>query len=311
MRIVEAYHDGELLVQQRTGETSTGQRNAAAISDSIIAGALKFIGQQSMVVLSSIDTDGAVWASVAFGAPGFMQAPDEHTVLIDTREAWLDATDTLWTRIKRDPRIGMLVIELGSRRRLRINGHVHRVGDDQLRVKVDEAYPNCPKYIQRRHLVGHWGAGPRGTAPIRQGTTLTRDHKQLLDATDTFFVASAHPRGHLDVSHRGGAPGFVQFVDDTTLRIPDYEGNGMFNTLGNFVVHPHAGLAIIDFAGRRLLQLIGRPVIHYEMDDPGNTTGGTLRFWDLEVTGWVEQDVPFDLTWELQDYSPHNPQRDA
>ena len=126
-------------------------------------------------------------------------------------------------------------------------------------------------------------------------------------AADTLFVASAHPQQGADASHRGGRPGFVQIVADNNLRIPDYSGNSMFNTLGNFESYPRAGLAFLDFERGRLLQLTGRPVIRWDLDDPQQHTGGSGRFWDFEVDRWRESDLPCQLHWEFIDFSPFNP----
>ena len=75
----------------------------------------------------------------------------------------------------------------------------------------------------------------------------------------------------------GGNPGFVTLVDDRTLRIPDYPGNSMFNTLGNFTANPRAGLIFLDFESHRTLQLTGRPEILYDVDGTAEETGGTNR----------------------------------
>ena len=86
--------------------------------------------------------------------------------------------------------------------------------------------------------------------------------RALIAAADTFFVASrSRPEvgsgGGLDMSHRGGRPGFVGVHGDT-LAIPDFRGNRFFNTLGNLLGDPRAGLLFVDFASGDLLQLQGR-----------------------------------------------------
>ena len=57
---------------------------------------------------------------------------------------------------------------------------------------------------------------------------------------DVLFIATAHATRGADASHRGGNPGFIEVLDGKTVRIPDYAGNSMFNTLGNLVVNPAA-----------------------------------------------------------------------
>jgi uncharacterized protein len=109
----------------------------------------------------------------------------------------------------------------------------------------------------------------------------------VITKADTLFVASAHSERGVDASHRGGNRGFVRVVDDRTLRIPDYKGNCIFNTLGNFPVNPRAGVVLLDFESHRTLQLVGRPEILYNMDDSDGQTGGTRRYWHYTlIAGW-------------------------
>ncbi len=307
MRIEAPYHEGELSVQERVGELDAGKRNGAAIADSIVKGALRFIAQQPMVVLGSIDPGQDVWASILFGTPGFVTANDERTLTVDLNQTALNPHDPIWSNIDHDPRLGMLVIEVSTRRRLRINGRATRSVENQLRVDVDESYPNCPKYLQRRQLTSMANIESTESPEPRRGELLLPEHRDLMASTDTFFVASANPRGGVDASHRGGNTGFIRVLSDTTLRIPDYRGNSMYNTLGNFALHPHAGLLFLDFDHGRILQLTGRPVVHWKMDDRTNETGGTGRYWDFELDRWLESPLPAGVQCEFLDYSPHNP----
>ncbi len=302
------FHAGELAVQARAGESQMASMNGGALSHRIPGGAIPFLAQQPMAVAASIAADGAVWASVLLGAPGFIRAANARTVNIDISMPLVAEDDPLWANLQHDNRVGLLVIELGSRRRLRINGKTSLEGGTQLKVDVGVAYPNCPKYIQRRHWSRPAANLPRTvSANGRHGRTLDDRQRAWIAAADTLFVASAHPEQGADASHRGGRPGFVEIVDDNSLRIPDYSGNSMFNTLGNFESYPRAGLAFLDFERGRLLQLTGRPVIRWDLDDSRQHTGGTGRFWDFEVERWRESDLPFQLQWEFIDFSPFNP----
>lgn len=304
MSIANPFHDGEQLIQQRFGEVEIAQRNGRIIADKIIPGALKFIEQQPMVVLGSVDVSENVWASILFGSPGFISAVDQSTVKFDLNQAVCNKQDPFWTNIEHNPQIGMLVIELATRRRLRINGEVS-LSETKLHLNVWESYPNCPKYIQRRHITRNHKTTTSKEA--RTGLTLSAEQSAFIANADTFFVASAHPIRGVDASHRGGNPGFVRVLDDRTLRIPDYVGNSMFNTLGNFVENPHAGLIFLDFERDVSLQLIGRPEILWELDDPTNETNGTRRYWTLFVEQWLETSLSQSFRWELLDYSPYNP----
>ena len=247
MKIESPYHDGELQVQERVGVLHEGAQNARVIQDSIIKGALRFIGQLPMAVFGSLDQDKNVWASVFLGKPGFMQAEDERQVNFDLTTLAQNPHDPFWKNIQANPQVGMLAIELASRRRLRINGTITRESDALLQLQVKESYPNCPKYIQRRQVSTPLHDADMAPHISAQGDVLGSEERAIIAKADTFFVASVHPERGVDASHRGGNPGFVTLVDDRTLRIPDYPGNSMFNTLGNFTANPRAGLIFLDF----------------------------------------------------------------
>ena len=308
MRIDNPFHEGELQAQERANELDEGARNGRVVADSIMKGALKFVAQQPMVVLGSVDDERNVWASVLFGPPGFVTAPDERKVEFDLSPAGINENDPFWRNIQGNPRIGALFLELATRRRLRINGTVTRPTLDRLILDVAECYPNCPKYIQRRNVQFEALQRSERASSAKEGQSLGREQAALIQASDTFFVASAHPERGVDASHRGGPPGFVEVVDERTLRIPDYAGNSMFNTLGNFTVDPRAGLVFLDFERSRTLQLTGRAEILWDLEDTAGLTGGTQRFWDFRIDRWRESETHAGLRWEFLDYSPHNPQ---
>src|SRR5687768_3554728 len=303
----DRFHDGERCVQERSGEREAALRNGALIGEAIPARAIPFLVEQRMLVLGSVAVQGTVWASVVFGARGFVSSADGRSVVIDRSRIEHSIDDPLWSNLREGVDVGLLAIELESRRRLRINGLVHAVDDVQVEVTVREAYPNCPKYIQRRHVSA--ASGPQSVDPqsAMRDVSLDAIRTRLIERADTLFVASRHPTRGVDVSHRGGPPGFVRVLDPTRLRIPDYRGNSMFNTLGNFLVDDRAGLVFMDFERSRLLQMTGTVAIRFdEEEDPRQPTGGTGRYWDFQVASWVERPVA-PRVWELLDFSPYNP----
>ena len=93
MRIDNPFHEGEIQVQERAGEFDEGARNGRVLADSIMKGALKFVAQQPMVVLGSVDDAQGVWASVLFGPAGFVTAPGERRVDFDLSRAGLNEFD--------------------------------------------------------------------------------------------------------------------------------------------------------------------------------------------------------------------------
>ena len=307
MKIENPYHEGEIQVQRRVGVLEEGTQNSRVIHDSIIKGALRFLNQLPMAVVGSLDQDHNVWASLFIGTPGFLQAEDDRTVTFNLGNMMHNPDDPFWENIQRHPRVGMLAIELASRRRLRINGATTRVSDTALQLHVEESYPNCPKYIQKRHLVTPQTGFELSAFSSGQGKSLGPVQHTTITKADTFFVASVHPERGADASHRGGRPGFVKILDDHTLRIPDYPGNSMFNTLGNFTANPRAGLIFLDFDSGHTLQLIGRPEILYDVEELADETGGTKRYWQFHIDRWMETTHVPQLTWVFLDASPYNP----
>ena len=301
------YHAGELAMQARAQVADMANRAGRMIAEQIPTGALAFIEQQTMLVVGSMDNQGQVWASVIFGQAGFVRALDPQTLEMDLSLAEVSNEDPLWSQVQSNTNVGLLLIELASRRRLRINGRIYQSDATHYRINVKQAYPNCPKYIQRRVVKAVHAKAEQPVKTVTQGAELNAEQIAMIAAADTFFVASAYPEQGLDASHRGGQPGFVQIVDNQRLRIPDYTGNNMFNTLGNFHSYPHAGLVFIDFQNKRVLQLTGVPKILWPHEDSPHASGGTQRFWEFRIHAWRESAIPLDLEWELIDYSSFNP----
>lgn len=308
MAVSNPYHEGELAVQQRVDETEMARINSGAIDETILAGALRFIEQQPMVVIGSMDAQGHVWASTLFGNPGFIRALDTKTLELDVSQLHSAEDDPLWSNLIENPSVGLLAIELSSRRRIRINGRARKVSAERILIEVERAYPNCPKYIQRRDWKTVQVDEQHPATASTYGRKLNETQKTLIENADTLFVASAHPDHGIDASHRGGHPGFAHIIDDQQLRIPDFAGNSMFNTLGNFACYPYAGLIFIDFEQGRLLQLTGKAELLWDVDDPQKETGGTRRYWQFDITCWQDSTLPYRFAWEWLDESPHIPE---
>ena len=308
MVTIDTFHAGELAVQERAGATMRARNSGGMIADAIIPGAIKFVKKQPMLVVGSVDARNNLWASIIVGQPGFIEA-EPRVLELDLTQAMRVSADPLWDNLNHHDRVGLLVIDLRTRARLRVNGRAEFPTPGQLRVHVEQAYPNCPQYIQRRNFRPDTSADTASTGV--SGTELTDDQQQWVARADTLFVTSEHPSHGVDASHRGGNPGFIQVLGRTQLRIPDYAGNGMFNTLGNFEANPRAGIIIPDFEHGRTLQLTGRPQILWDKNDTDNETGGTQRYWDFAVENWVQIEGVLPGATEFLDYSPHNPRRSA
>lgn len=305
----DPFHEGERRVQERAGETAMAVRTGAILGHAIPPSAMPFLAQQRLVAVGTIDESGAVWASLLFGTPGMLTASADGTGVTLDRTRIVSRPDELpWPHLAVGAQAGLLAIELPTRRRLRVNGAVSAVGGGAIGLQVHEAYPNCPKYIQRRHLDVRPNARLADPGPRSSGASLDQPRRSLIERADTFFVASRHPTRGVDVSHRGGSKGFVRVLDAARLRVPDYAGNSMFNTLGNLDVDDRAGLVFADFDGGTLLQMIGTATLRFDLpDDPRQPTGGSGRYWDFQIAGWRELGMPQGPRWALLDFSPHNP----
>jgi uncharacterized protein len=83
------------------------------------------------------------------------------------------------------------------------------------------------------------------------------DDRAFIEARDMFFIATADEDGKPQSSYKGGNPGFVRVLDERTIAFPNYDGNGMYLTMGNLAVNPRVGLLFIDFEGRKRMRLNG------------------------------------------------------
>lgn len=307
MQIERPFHRGELEVQERLGERFDAEHNARGIQDAIVRGAFRFVEERSFALVGSVDPGGATWSSLVVGEAGFARVPDARRLELDLERVALHPADPLFENLAHDPRVGTLFVDPGTRRRLRINGRARRA-EQRLVVDVEESFPNCPRFLQKRTLKSAVDLSERvATESHERGETLHADDLALVTDADTFFVASANPAGGVDVSHRGGPPGFVQALDATTLAVPDYPGNHLYQTLGNFVTNPSAGLTFLDFRTGRTLLLTGTASIVWERAGQETSTGGTNRFWTFRVSGWRAFRLPVRFAWSAPEPSPYDP----
>lgn len=265
------------------------------------------------VIVGTVDGQGQPWASVLASPPGFIASPTPHELVISARPLRADPlADTLVC----DARIGLLGIEPYTRRRNRMNGIIERITENGFRVRVNQSFGNCPKYIQaRKPEYVTRGAVAQVLYCNGLGDEAVR---RLILRADTFFIATAYPvdkrdaapSAHgVDVSHRGGKPGFVRVDDDNCLTVPDYAGNQFFNTIGNLLVNPHAGLLFLDFETGDLLYLAVEAEILWE-GEPLKAFEGAQRLLRFRVNAvrYVEASLP--LRWGPVQISPFLEQMD-
>ncbi|MDZ7729136.1 MAG: pyridoxamine 5'-phosphate oxidase family protein [Dehalococcoidia bacterium] len=94
--------------------------------------------------------------------------------------------------------------------------------------------------------------------------TFSDRDRAFIERMDMFFLATSDASGNLDCSYKGGDPGFVRIIDETTLAFPWYDGNGMFMSAGNVLDHDRVGMLFIDFQNQWRMRVNGRATIDFE-----------------------------------------------
>ncbi|HYF43045.1 MAG TPA: pyridoxamine 5'-phosphate oxidase family protein [Ramlibacter sp.] len=251
----QTFHEGELALQRTAGaQERLALAGPRVIRDHMPQQHRDFFTELPFLVVGMVDAAGQPWASVLAGPPGFVHSPQERELHVD---ALPGGHDPLAPALREGAAIGLLGIQPHTRRRNRLNGWVGALGASGFQVRVGQSFGNCPKYIQARQA--EYSAGHGDLAAVEQLSALDAQARAALASADTFFVATAHPGAAgsaspahgVDVSHRGGKPGFVKVQGDT-LTVPDFVGNAFFNTLGNLLLQPRCGLLFIDFEGQGL-----------------------------------------------------------
>jgi ferredoxin-NADP reductase/predicted pyridoxine 5'-phosphate oxidase superfamily flavin-nucleotide-binding protein len=296
------WHPGEIAIQKAFGVDErmdgVGRR---VVRDHMPERHRQFFAQLPFVVAGAVDERGDPWATLLAGPPGFMRAPDAKTLSMSRARDPLDPADA---GMNDGASIGLLGIELHTRRRNRMNGAIRRDGANVgFDVAVEHSFGNCPQYIQLRDF--EFVRDPAVPSPVQpvMSDALSPRAKAMIAGADTFFVASYFDRedGHrqVDVSHRGGKPGFVRLTEDGSLTIPDFAGNLFFNTLGNILVNGRAGLVFADFETGDVLQLAGDAEVLLDSHETAAFQGAE-RLWRFTPRRIVYRAGALPLRWKAR-----------
>ena len=305
------FHVDELRAQREAGM----EVNGAGIRDQMPQQHRDFFSSLRYILVSAVAADGWPVATMLTGAPGFVSAPDAHTlqIALSTGAAGSAGSNDLMqdpsaAALAQGQQIGLLGIDLANRRRNRANGRLARLGTDGLTIVIDQSFGNCPRYIQRRSVHAAERPAPAATEWL---TALDAEARASIEQADTFFIAShsrtdSGGRGGADISHRGGRPGFVH-IDGNDLWIPDFNGNKFMNTLGNLLGEPRAALLFVDFETGDELHLQGEASIAWHPAHLAQFEGAE-RFWRFRVLrGWRRKGA-LPLRWTYIDQSPFTAQ---
>jgi predicted pyridoxine 5'-phosphate oxidase superfamily flavin-nucleotide-binding protein len=108
-------------------------------------------------------------------------------------------------------------------------------------------------------------------------TEFTPDDRAFIERMPYFFLATADAQGRPDCSFKGGMPGFVSVTGPSELAFPDYDGNGMFKSLGNILVNAEVGMLFIAMHGKpQRLRVNGTATVSREDPLLQRTVGAQL-----------------------------------
>lgn len=291
------FHVGEKRVQERMGVRAIEDWARKVVRPYLPDQHRDFYTALPFLVVAARDGAGQPWATILEGSEGFVEAPDERSLLINALPAKGDALEYA---LRRGGDLGILAIELATRRRNRVNGVIVEASKAGLAFQVGQSFGNCPQYIRERN----WRRVKNGNpgAPIASDQ-LSQSQQSWIANADTFFIASGY-RGEgesatygMDASHRGGDRGFIRIISEKRILFPDYAGNNHFNTIGNLSLDSRAGFLFVDFETGSLLQLTGNVDIDWD-SEVIEELPGARRLVILEVEKVIELPSALTLRWD-------------
>lgn len=305
--IKSPWHTGELAIQRSAGVTERMDHvGRSHLRNVLIDQHREFFPLLPFIALGTVDPAGDAWATLRAGRPGFLSSPDPQTLSFDLRR---DANDPADIGMNDGDSVGALGIDLSTRRRNRLNGTIRRNGSVGFSIEVVQSFGNCPRYIHNRNPEFTRDADAPAKSSSQISSSLDTPARAMITEADTFFVASyvdaEDGTRQVDVSHRGGKPGFVRIDADGTLTVPDFNGNSFFNTLGNLLVNPRAGLVFVDFSTGDQLQLSGEAKVI--LDSPEIAAfHGAERLWQFKPRRVIFRRDALPLRWSDGGASPHS-----
>ena len=291
------FHAGEQLVQERLGVRDIEDWARRVVRNHLPEEHRVFHTALPFLVASARDSQGRPWVTLLEGPEGFVSSPDSQHLVINSKPVHGDALEGSF---ETGADVGILGIELSTRRRNRVNGRVSGSDASAFTFRVGQSFGNCPQYIRERN----WRrVDDKPAGKNVRGTKLTPFQRKWIESADTFFIGTGYhgqeesPTFGMDASHRGGERGFVHFLNETEVRFPDYAGNNHFNTIGNLTIDPRAGYLFIDFETGSLLQLTGTATIDWDSEELADFPGAR-RLVSLSIEEVVELPGAISLRWD-------------
>ncbi|GJE90364.1 FAD/NAD(P)-binding domain-containing protein [Phanerochaete sordida] len=280
MGVLQGWHRGERSIQEKLGFAGPMSMAYQWIDGEMDEQHRDFhTTRLPFIPVTTLDNQNRPWTSIfagTNGTPGFVSSPWWNRLNMDIK-VW--EGDPFWENHENFNGEKMLVagigIEFPTRRRNKFAGHVFEMTQqkkDQFRLKleVNQAIGNCPKYINVRELDPHPDTHP---VVAHKVTNLPEDGRmpeelvEFVRQADTIFIGSyyqARPEdsmrfpSHVGQNQRGGRKGWVRVRNDgRTVVVPDYSGNRLMTSLGNIEATPVAAVTIVNFVTGDILYLTG------------------------------------------------------
>lgn len=285
------------------------------------ARAASLVQQSPLLALGTLDSQGRPWSTIWGGTAGFAMPVAESLIGLQTQvdTKYDPVVQALLTGNQTDAYTGKMVsglaIDLENRRRVKLYGRMVKGslsdGDEgqaqaQVFVHIEESLGNCPKYLNKKHIV------PAQPEPklISDLPQLSPTAVELLSRADTMFVSSSHEATTMDTNIRGGPPGFMRVESNNAsgavLVYPEYSGNRLYQTLGNLETTPLAGFVVPDFGSGNVLYFTGSTEILVGKDTAAILPRSNLAVRvTIAAAIFVENGLSF--RGEAGDPSPYNP----
>ena len=258
-----AFHHGEIALQKKLGiDKEIGERTNGFIRSYMPEQHRQFFTSSPFTVLALVDDEGYPIAIPIWGEDDVIESPSPTQLRFHLPDEVVNMLrNTLNLDVMAGSKIGIVGVEYATRRRNRLNGTISHAINGSLTVLVDQSFGNCPQYIHKRNTTkkrrlaidGQTENNTSDNVNLTTSTIHTINDKvrSIIESAETFFIASRHSslsleaNEGLDVSHRGGKPGFIK-VKGNTINFPDFSGNKFFNTLGNILLDPRVGILFWD-----------------------------------------------------------------
>ncbi|MFT5705957.1 MAG: putative pyridoxine 5'-phosphate oxidase superfamily flavin-nucleotide-binding protein [Oceanospirillaceae bacterium] len=308
------FHKGEVAAQTRVGmhEKMVGV-GIKFIRPFLLQQHRDFYSQLPFIIVAACDENGLPWVTMltgnaltekaSIGEVNFITSNDETHLRFNTQ---LTTGDALDKSLVKGACVGLIGIELASKRRNRANGTLSEVNSDSMLFRVTQSFGNCPQYILPRN----WHIRPQQQPlKVEHHHQLTNDMQQWIANADTLFIGSGYSQSSIDegfsamdASHRGGKAGFVKIVNDKELVLPDYRGNNFFNTIGNIMLNPKIGLLFVDFTTGSLLQITAQAQVDWNSPSPepkAKPAQAVMRLIHIKIDKIILLKNAKPLSWTL------------